>query len=76
MKTIPRNHTRKVADVKERTTRCVVFSLANDFAPKECAPSIAWEQLEKYSFARLVEHDDKWSVNIHGNLWYELRTAS
>lgn len=73
MKTIPRNHKRKVADVAVRATRCMVYSLENGFVAKECAPSVAWEQLEKYHFARLVEHDDKWNVNIHGNLWYELR---
>jgi hypothetical protein len=73
MKTIPRNHKRKVASIKERATRCVVKSLRNDFAAVECAPSVAWADLAEYDFARLVEYDDKWHVNVHSNLWYELR---
>jgi len=75
VKTIPRNHKHKVADIKKRATRCVVKSLRNDFAAEECAPSVAWADLERYDFARLVEYTDKWNVNVHGNLWYELREA-
>jgi hypothetical protein len=75
VKTIPRNHKRKVADIKKRATRCVVKSLRNDFAAVECAPSVAWSDLAEYDFARLVEYDGKWHVNVHSNLWYELREA-
>jgi len=77
VKTIPRNHKRKVADVKERAITCKVYSLSNDFAAKECAPSVAWDDLARYDFARLVEHTDgTWNVNVHSNLWYELRAAT
>lgn len=76
MKTIPRNHKRKLADVKERATTCKVYSLRNDFAGEDCAPSVAWDDLARYDFARLVEHVDRWSVDVHSNLWYELRTAT
>lgn len=77
MRTIPRNHTRKITAIKERATWCEVFSLQNDFAAVECAPSYAWEELERYHFARLTEDaDDKWTIHVHGNLWYVLRPKS
>lgn len=75
VKTIPRNHKAKIEGIKAKAVRCLVFSERNDFAGVEIDPVIAWEQLAKYDFARLVEHATKWQINIHGNLWYELRTA-
>lgn len=75
MKTIPRNHKRKVEDIKAKAVRCRVLSLANDFGGKSCDPAVAWEALATYDFARLVEHENKWTVDVHSNLWYELFAA-
>lgn len=74
MRTIPRNHTRKIQSIKDRVTTCKMFSLGNNFAGTVCDPSVAWAELYTYDFARLVEHDNKWSVDVHSNLWYELRS--
>ncbi len=77
MPTIPRNHTKRVAEVKGRATRCKVYSLQNDFTGKEVDPVHAWNALEQFSFARLVENNDgTWTVQVHGNLWYDLKPAA
>lgn len=75
MTPVPRNHKRKIEKIKTKAVRCKVYSLDNDFAGVECAPSVAWGQLGEFDFARLVESDDKWTVHVHSNLWYVLRTA-
>jgi hypothetical protein len=78
VKTISRRATRQIAAIKERATVCVVRDLRYNFEPKPCEPAYAWEQLDRYSSARLWqegdgESGDRWKIRIHGNLWYELR---
>lgn len=75
MKTIPRNHKRRIEEIKAKAVRCVVFGQGNSFIATACDPAYAWKELYAYDFARLIEFEDKWTVEIHSNLWYELRTA-
>lgn len=73
MTTIPRNATRKIQAIKDRNPTCVMRSLRNDFARTPVDAKYAWEELELYRFARLTDDGDHWTIQIHGNLWYELR---
>lgn len=75
MKTIPRNHTRRIAEIKAKKLACRVYSLRNDFIGRDCEPFFAWDDLDKFHSARLWEDSDGqgWTVRVHGNLWYELR---
>jgi hypothetical protein len=75
MKTIPRNHTRKIAEIKAKQLTCRVYDLRSNFVGKDCDPEFAWEELARFHFARLTVNSDGdvWTVRVHGNLWYELR---
>lgn len=77
MPTISRAATRKIAAIRSKTLVCVVHSLRNDFRGRDCDPVYAWDDLGKYHHARLTVNDagDTWTVQVHGNLWYELREA-
>jgi hypothetical protein len=72
-KTIGRNSTRKIVAIRKRATVCTVKSLSNDFIGRFCEPGYAWDELYRYPFARLIEYADHWTIQVHGNLWYELR---
>lgn len=74
-KTIPRNHTRKVAEVKARAKRARLMELSSNFGGVTIDPAKAWEELAKYDFARLVEIDENhWTVRVHSNCWFDLYT--
>lgn len=75
MKTIPRNHTRKIAAIKALDLTCRCFSLRNHFAGVEVETQWAWDELVRFDFSRLTVNDagDVWTIQVHGNLWYELR---
>lgn len=77
-RTIGRNATRKIADIKARTTKCVVHSLSNNFIGAECDPAAAWGDLGRLGFARLQLDDSgrRAQVNVHENLWYELTLSA
>lgn len=77
MKTIGRNSTRKIADIRSRVVSCQVRSLRTDFAAKDCDVDFAFGDLAKFPFARLQEKDPgHYVITVHGNLWYELETAA
>lgn len=76
MTTIPRNHKRKIAEIKKTATLCKSYSLSTDFAGIDVSPDVAWSELERFDYARLTEDSGKWTVQVHSNLWYELRAAS
>ncbi|CAM5306485.1 hypothetical protein [Streptomyces abikoensis] len=73
MTTIARNATRKIAAIKAEYTECVSCSLDNDFTPSPVDASYAWEALARHARARLTECRGHYCIQIHSNLWYELR---
>lgn len=74
-RTIPRNHTKVIAEIRERVTSCRVFAERHDFIAQACEPKCAWDELSGYSFAKLTEDaDGGWTVHVHSNLWYRLTT--
>lgn len=73
LKTIGRNATRRIATFKTTHTRCRVFSLGNNFAGAEVDAGWAWSELDRFDFARLIDHGDHLTIRVHGNLWYDLR---
>lgn len=73
---IPRNHKKVVAAVREAATVCVRFALDEGFAGTAVDPSAAWTALETYHFAKLTRTAKGWTVEVHGNLWYELTTPA
>lgn len=76
MTTIPRNHTKRVAAVFDSVTTCHVHRLDNNFATQPCEPRYAREALHTNHNARLIDRGGgKYTVSVHGNLWYELTTT-
>jgi hypothetical protein len=77
MKTISRRATKQIAALKTELTACTVYSLRNDFVGAECKPQAAWDDLERFDFARLRDREDgTYHVDMHSNLWYELRKGA
>lgn len=75
MKVIPRNHTRKIAEIKAKNLTCRMYDINRDY-PVDVDPEAAWADLSEYHFARLWENDrGDWTVRVHVNLWYVLREA-
>jgi hypothetical protein len=74
VKTISRSAAKRVAELKEQLTECRAFTLGNSFQGKAVDPKWAWVALAVNSHARLVDREDgSYHVNVHDNLWYELR---
>ena len=77
--TIPRNHRRRIADVKARSLVCHVYRLDNDFHAEQVDPAYAWDMLDRYRSARLtvdeINGSPAWTIRVHSNLWYELRES-
>lgn len=71
--TIPRNHTRIIAEIRERVTSCLIYAERHDFVAQACEPKRAWDQLREYNFAKLTtDPDGGWTIHVHSNLWYRL----
>ncbi len=51
---------------------CVVYSEHNQYKGKKCSVEAAALALEKFSFAKLVERDDRYTVRVHDRCWFEL----
>ena len=76
MRTIPRNHKAKIAQLKATLTNCKVYTLENYFHGKDVDPKYAWEQLDKFYAAKLTDNGNgKYTVHLHSNCWYELTAA-
>ena len=73
---IARDATTEIAAIKERVVSCRVYSRSNAFRGADCSPSYAWADHARFGCARLSEHterDHHWVVDVHLDLWYELR---
>lgn len=69
--TIPRNHTRRIAQLTEQLTQCRVFTLANYFIARPVEPHHAWAALGRG--ARLTDNGNgTYTIRVHSNCWYEL----
>jgi hypothetical protein len=77
VKTVSRSATRKIAALQGRLTDCKVYTLENYFQGKTVEPRYAWAALASNSHARLTDHEDgTYTVHVHDNCWYKLRTAA
>jgi hypothetical protein len=65
MATIPRNHTHKIAGIREQMTACRVYSLDNQFAGQDIEPRHAWEALTRYRHANLSEREPGRKYVVH-----------
>lgn len=51
---------------------CKVYSEHNQYKGEECSVRPAVLALEKFSFAKLVESDGRYTVRVHERCWFEL----
>jgi hypothetical protein len=71
--TIPRNHVKRIAALKQSLTRCTVYSLSNDFTGRAVDPAVAWAELARFYFAKLQDRGNgTYHVTLHSSCWYEL----
>jgi hypothetical protein len=72
-KTIGRNATRKIAEVRAKNLQCNAYNLGNSFIATECDPEFAWKRFETRDYSRLsVDENGKYTIRVHDNCWYEL----
>ena len=75
-RTISRSATRQIAELREQLTTCTVYTLDNNFHGRALDPKYAWEALDRSKSARLIAATDgSYTVHVHDNHWYELRTS-
>lgn len=74
MRTIPRSHKAKVAEVREKFTKCVLKSLDANFEAIECTPDAAWSRFDSNPRVKLVERKagEEYRIEVHSNHWYVL----
>lgn len=76
MQTIPRNHTKRIAELTETLTVCNLFSRDNQYTATAVEPRWAWQALQDFDFAKLVDNGDgKFTVRVHDERWFELYAA-
>lgn len=77
MKTIPRNHTKKIAAIKATIVK-VEFYDQHAGVLKPTTLEAAFEDLYRYDFSKLYVNDEgtKYTVHVHSNLWYYLHTQA
>lgn len=77
MRTIARNHTRKIATVRASVVKTVVKDLGANFEPAEVgidAAFAAWQNPNAHG-ARLYDNEDgTYTIHIHSNKWFKLYT--
>ncbi|MFD8340000.1 hypothetical protein ACFV42_46545 [Streptomyces solisilvae] len=73
MTTIPRNHTRRIREVREAARFCTMYD-KDTGSMKPAEIGWAFRALEMFSRARLRvdEPGKKWTVHVHSNSWYTL----
>lgn len=70
-KTIARNATRKIADLKARLGTCRSYSLDRNFEAHEVSPEWGWTQHAR-GFGKLTDNGDGTAtLHFHGNHWLE-----
>lgn len=75
MRTIARNHTRKIAAVRATIVK-VVADDRND-GPVAVTVDAALDAQQGYDDARLIDNEDgTYTVNVHGIRWYDLYTQA
>lgn len=74
MKTIARNRTKKIAEIKAATTSVVRYDQSSGNMVPSTADA-ALDTLTRFDFARLKDNENgTYTVTVHSNLWYELDT--
>jgi len=74
--TIPRNHTRKITQLKAALTAARVYTLGNDFNGQPVEPAHAWANLDRYPHAKLTDNGGgRYHITLNSNCWYELWAA-
>lgn len=74
MRTIPRSHKAKVAEVRERFTKCVIRSLDYSFEARPAEAETAWKWFDQNPKTKLTEkvQGKVYLIQPHCNLWWEL----
>lgn len=74
MKTIARNRTKKIAEIKAAVTGVVRYDESTgNMVPSTAEAALA--TLAQFDFARLKDNENgTYTVTVHSNLWYELDT--
>lgn len=73
MPTIPKNHTRKIAAIKDKDLVCRAYTRSNQYKGVVIDVAWAWQELYKYGFAKLSTHSrGGWVIHLHGECWYRL----
>lgn len=76
MKTIRRNSTRIIAEIKKSIVS-VVFYDQNGGGLKPTTLDAAMDDLYRFDFSKLHDQGDgKYTVHVHSNLWYHLYTQA
>jgi phosphorylcholine metabolism protein LicD len=74
MKTIPRNHAKKIDAAFQKASKATCFALDNGFEGQPISLAAVKEIFQKTTYAKLsvVEKDGKavYTVHVHSNLWY------
>lgn len=77
MRTIPKNHTKIIADIFDRATSAKCYSLDGGFVGRDVEPEVVKRVLESGRMPKLVDMEDgTYKVRVHSNLWYEVDTAA
>lgn len=72
MKTISRNSTRKLAELRSTLKTCRFHGRDNGFAAVPADPERAWAALSS-GRAKLTDNEDgTYTVQIHSNSWFKL----
>ena len=73
IKTIAKNRKHAIDSIFTAAKSCKCYSLNNNFVGVDCSPETAQQELYRYDFAKLRQHDDaEYCVQIHSNLWFEI----
>ena len=73
MKTIPRNHAKRIAALRATLGQAWIHSLETGFAAEPIDPARAWAALDR-GHARLIDQGDgRYSIRVNSNLWFDLR---
>jgi len=76
MKTIAKNRTKKIQEIKDSALTCKRYALDNNFQGESVYVDGAFEALSFFGFAKLVQHsENKYNVNVHSNLWFVILTS-
>ncbi len=72
-RTIARNATRQISQLKSQLGNCRVYTLDNYFIGADVPVSCGWDALERRGGKLRDNGNGTFTVSVHSNCWYELR---